>query len=116
MLSCWRLRANTAPADDAQLRALLARIAASVARIEARGGRVYLVHLEACGKRRVVENVIYPEARYWNRLTEIPGIRIIESDDYAEIANLPCHDGSHIDARDAAAVTHWLARVITARP
>ena len=77
---------------------------------------MYLVHLEACGKRRVVENVIYPEARYWNRLTEIPGIRIIESDDDAEIANLPCHDGSHIDARDAAAVTHWLARVIMARP
>ena len=105
------LRKRTTPATGAELQGLHARIRASIARIVAHGGRVVLIHLSACGGRRIVEDGLYPDAVYWEPLRTIPGITLIDSNDHPEIATLPCLDGSHIDARDAPMVTRLLAKL-----
>ena len=106
------LRRSAIPATGDTLAQLHARIRESSTRIVQRGGRVVLIHLEACGGRKQIERSLYPKAVYWAPLATIPGVTLIDSDDHPEIANLPCLDGSHIDARDAPAVTRLLARLI----
>lgn len=108
------LKKTTRPATGAELERLHGRIRESATQIVARGGRVVLIHLDACGGRKIAESRLYPEAVYWAPLRKIPGITLIDSDDHPEIANLPCLDGSHIDATDAPAVTRFLARLIAA--
>lgn len=109
-----RLRRSTIPATGDTLARLHARIRESSMRITARGGRVVLIHLGACGGRKVIERSLYPKVVYLAPLATIPGVALIDSDDHAEIANLPCLDGSHIDARDAPAATRLLAKLIAA--
>ena len=104
------------PLAGTALDSLVRRIAVDVNRIQRRGGRVTFVVFQGCGGRRLVEKHLYPTAIYWDRLRAIPGVQAIDSDEYPEIANLPCFDGSHIDVRDAPAVTKIVARLVTASP
>jgi hypothetical protein len=102
-----------APMSGAPLDSLFSVVGSEVAAIQRRGGRVTFILLEGCGGRKVIENRLYPRERYWNRLRAIPNVAMIDSDDYPTIVNLPCYDGSHIDARDAPAVTREIARAIS---
>ena len=100
------------PARGEALDRIHSRIRSSALRIIARGGRVAIVHLQACGARRFAEDRVMPAAMYWARLAAIPGILTIDSDDVPAIARLQCRDGSHVDARDAPLVTRKLASLI----
>ena len=105
-----------APLVGPALDSLTRAIAASVARVQRRGGKVTFVVFQGCGGRKLVEQELYPTAAYWNRLRAIPGVRAIDSDEYPGIADVPCYDGSHIDVRDAPAVTRLVARLVAPNP
>ena len=103
------------PLTGVALDSLTQAIAANVARVQRRGGRVTFVVLQGCGGRKLVEQELYPTAAYWSRLRAIPGVMAIDSDEYPAIAGVPCYDGSHIDVRDAPAVTRLLAQLIAGK-
>ncbi len=94
----------------------IARIAADVKRIQQRGGKVVFLLLSGCGGRKAMEEILYPRPLYWDRLAEVPGVRMIDADAYPEIGGLPCYDGSHIDMHDAPAVTRRIAHLVTEQP
>jgi hypothetical protein len=103
------------PRTGPSLDSLTQSIASDVARIQFRGGRVTFIVFQGCGGRRLVEQEIYPTRLYWERLRSIPGVQMIDSDEYAEIARLPCYDGSHIDVRATPDVTRLVARLVAAK-
>ena len=104
------------PLRGAGLDRRIASIARDVQRIQQRGGVVSFLLLSGCGGRKAMEEILYPKPLYWNRLAEIPGVRLIDADSYPEIAGLPCYDGSHIDMHDAPVVTRRVARVVGGTP
>jgi hypothetical protein len=104
-----------APLTGTALDSLIERIASDVARIQFRGGKVTFIVFQGCGGRRLVEQELYPTATYWARLRAIPGVKMIDSDDYPEIAGLPCFDGSHIDVQASPAVTRLVSGLVAAK-
>jgi hypothetical protein len=104
-----------APLTGTALDSLISSIGSDVARIQMRGGKVTFIVFQGCGGRRLVEQDLYPTATYWARLRAIPGVKMIDSDDYPEIAGLPCFDGSHIDIQAAPAVTRFVSGLVTAK-
>ena len=93
------------PLTAAALDSLVGRIKDDVTAIQRRGGSVTFVLFQACGTRKDIENRLFPKSLYWNRLLGIPGVRTFDSDDYPQIGNLPCYDGSHVDVGDAPMIT-----------
>jgi len=100
--------------DSAKLADDLRRLSAAVASIRSRGGSVVLVHMPACGGRRVVEERLFPKARYWGAVRRLPGVIALDLDDWPGAADLACFDGSHVDREDAPRITRWIATSVTA--
>jgi hypothetical protein len=115
-LAFTHLRRWGVPLVGAALDQRIAHIAADVKRIQQRGGTVVFLLFSGCGGRKAMEETLYPRSQYWDRLAEVPGVRMIDTDAYPEIGGLPCYDGSHIDTHDAPAVTRRVAHLVTDKP
>lgn len=100
------------PADDAEYAALKNRILIAANRVIDRGGTVVLLYIAACGERRRIEERRYPRAQYWDPLAQESRAIAIATEDYPELSNFACWDGSHIDAADAPAWAKALEKVI----
>lgn len=107
------LRTSVTPLTGAGADSVLARIARSVLQIQSRGGEVYLVYLRSCGGRRSIEYDMFPKAAYVDRLSELPGVRLLDSDLDPELASVPCRDGSHVAEEDTPLVTKRIARFVS---
>lgn len=106
------VRRNSTPLQGAGFDSVMARLARSVRQIQARGGEVYLLHLHSCGGRRQIEYDMFPKAAYIERIAEIPSVKLLDSDTDAELAALPCRDGSHVSRDEAPIVTRRIARFV----
>ncbi len=106
------VRRNSTPLKGAGFDSIMGRLTRSVRQIRARGGEVYIVHLHSCGGRRQIEYDMFPKAAYLDRVAAIPGVRLFDSDTDAELATLPCRDGSHVSREDAPLVTRRIARFV----
>jgi hypothetical protein len=115
-LTFTHMRRWGVPLTGAGLDRRIASIGADVRRIQQRGGTVVFLLLSGCGGRKAMEEALYPKTAYWSRLAEVPGVRMIDADTLPEYAGLPCYDGSHIDQRDAPAVTRRIAHAVMDRP
>jgi hypothetical protein len=85
------------------------------AHIEARGGHVIFVELPSNGRTRAVEERRYPRDRYWDVFAATIGHPAFTVRDVPALASFLCPDGSHLDARDAAAFSRALAKELEAR-
>lgn len=106
------VRRNSTPLKGAGFDSIMGRLTRSIQQIQARGGQVYILHLHSCGGRRPLEYDMFPKAVYLDRIAEIPGVRLLDSDTDAELATLPCRDGSHVSREDAPLVTRRIARFV----
>lgn len=95
-----------------QWRADVEQIQQWVAAIQARGGQVVFISLPASGSTRRWEEETWPRWRYWDVLAEYTTAITVHQDDYPELRDWICPDGSHIDYRDAPAFTRAYAGII----
>jgi len=100
------------PANDEEYAALKGRLLGAADRIVDHGGTVVLLYMAACGERRRIEERRYPRARYWDPLTGQTRAIAIATEDYPELSQFACWDGSHLDAADAPVFAAALARVV----
>jgi len=100
------------PANDAEYRAITARIEHVVNAILARGGTVVLLYQPGCGPRQAIEERRFPRARYWDPLAQSTKAIAIAGADYPSLTRFDCFDGSHIDAADAPRYAGALASII----
>lgn len=103
------------PASAAQRDSIIADIETCVGEIQSRGGKVVLVVVPACGKRREIEVRRYPREFYWDKLAAATSALTIYAYDYPELMDFECADGSHLDERDARKFTRALARLVRER-
>jgi len=90
-----------------------APLLAAAARIEERGGRVMFVRLPISGRIAELFAQHYPRATYWDAFAA-RAHRAAHFADDARMRAVQCPDEMHVDERDQAAVTTWLAGVIDA--
>jgi hypothetical protein len=98
--------------EGAAMEALLSELARAVRRIEARGGRVVFVRMPSGHLHRQLERERAPRERYWDALARVTEAPAIHFEDHAELRELECPDGSHLDAVAARAFTRALAVLI----
>ena len=60
----------------------------------------------------VVGNEVVPKDAYVDRVAEIPGVPLFDSDSDPELATMPCRDGSHVSMDEAPIVTRRIARFV----
>lgn len=103
--------------DDARLEARFQQIEEEVRRIEVRGGRVLFFCMNSSGAVRDEERRYFPRQDYWDRwVAQRFQHRVFHFEDYVEISSIECADGSHLDFRDVARVSEWVAAVLLKAP
>jgi hypothetical protein len=95
-----------------QWRADVEQIQRSVAAIQSRGGQVVFISLPSAGSTRRWEEEMWPRWRYWDVLDRHTTALMVHQDDYTELRDWVCPDGSHIDFRDAPAFTRAYAGIV----
>jgi hypothetical protein len=100
------------PADASQVGERVARIAAIVGKIEARGGRVVFVAFPTDGLVRAIDAKRYPRDLFWDRLAGAVKAKALYAADYPALAAFKCPDGSHLDYRDRATFTAALTEAM----
>lgn len=78
-----------------------------IARIAARGGRVFVVRFPTTGEFWQMDRVAYPRERYWDAFASFSSAAFIHFQDLPT-RGLTCGDQSHLDGRDAPAFTNAL--------
>ncbi len=90
------------------LQKIFTEIQTSVAKIQARGGKVIFIRTPSSGGYWANEPIKFPRAEYWDQLlviTHCPGIHFT---DYPELKDFTCPEWSHLKRSDAIAYTKGL--------
>ena len=85
-------------------------VAAQVAAIRQRGGRVFFVAMPTSGMVREMEERMFPRDRFWDPFMQIVGAPALRAWDDPILAKFVCPDGSHLDMHDRAQFTLQLIR------
>jgi len=83
-------------------------IAASVAKLRARGGKVVFVRFPFTGELKKLEDASTPRAGPWTRILKDSGAPGIYFEDYPELASFDCPEWSHLSAPDSVEFTKRL--------
>lgn len=95
-----------------QLTSQLRRFDSAVKRHQSKGGTVVFIAMPVCGAVADLTETYFPRARYWDRLVEeVAGIKL-RANDYPELSQFKCTDGSHLEFRDAVRFTHAIAKLL----
>ena len=94
---------------------LVARIDAFVDRIQDRGGWVVFLRCPSTGAVWDLEQEHFPRAHYWEVIVENTTAVTIHFQDVPAMRELPCPDGSHLDAEHARLFTQALVEELTTR-
>src|SRR5437868_3743561 len=81
-------------------------------RIKQRGGQVIFVRTPSSGFYLDKERKSYPRNKYWDRLLAITNFDGIHFEDYPEIKNIKCPEGSHLGGDDRILFTNWLINAL----
>ncbi len=84
---------------------VLAKVAADVARITARGGRVVFLRMPSTGRLRALEHERTPRAAYWDRILKATGAPGIHFEDEPDLAGFSCPEWSHLTVEDSRLFT-----------
>lgn len=88
---------------------VMRRLEATVRPISERGGRVALVKFPSCGRRKKHEDSLYPRDMYWDEMVRRISAPALHTEDFPDLSNVDCPDGSHMDMRYAGGFTRALA-------
>ena len=103
------------PLKKEQIDASIADVAASVAKIRARGGEVVFIRPPSAGLFLERENRNAPRATTWDRLLRETGAFGIHYEDYAEMRALEVPEWSHVSRHDAARFTRAYIELLRQR-
>jgi hypothetical protein len=90
----------------------LASVKDSVAKIQARGGRVIFSRLPSSSHLLDLEERTTPRAVFWERVLRESGAPGVHFSDYPELRKFDCPEWSHLDALDATAYTQHFATIL----
>lgn len=90
----------------------LAKAKAAVAKIQARGGKVFFVRHPSSGELRTLEERATPRALFWDRLLRETGAPGISYEDYPELREFQCPEWSHLSAGDSVEYTRRLSEIL----
>jgi hypothetical protein len=86
---------------DEAVEARFRGIAASVAKLRARGGKVVFVRFPFTGELKQLEDAGTPRAGPWSRIIQESGAPGIYFEDFPELASFECPEWSHLSAADS---------------
>jgi len=95
--------------SDEGWRARVAEIERRVRRIQGRGGAVVLLRPISRGERKALEDKLFPRWKYWDVLAANTSAVTIHHEDVPSFAEFACPDDVHLDFRDTARFTGYLA-------
>lgn len=90
---------------------LMGSIAADVAKIQSRGGRVVFIRFPSTDIFLDLEREFRPRELYWDRLLKETGAPGIHFEDYPELSGFDCPEWSHLTRSDSVLFTHGLAKI-----
>ncbi len=103
----------TMPTEQ-QMVAQLGRLDTAVRRHEDKGGKVVFIAMPVCGTVAEITEAYFPRAQYWDRLVrEVAGSKV-RANDFPDLSEFECFDGSHLEFSDAIAFTRAIARRLEA--
>lgn len=105
-------KAPQVPMADSTLNAIFDDVKASVAKIQARGGKVLFVRMPSTGPIREFEKQVFPREKYWDRLLQETGAPGIHFEDYPQLADYPCIEWSHLGPEEAKAFTRDFIQIM----
>ncbi len=100
------------PMADSTLNAIFDDVKASVAKIQARGGKVLFVRMPSTGPIREFEKQAFPREKFWDRLLHETGAPGIHFEDYPQLASYPCVEWSHLGPEEAKAFTRDFIQIM----
>ncbi len=84
----------------------------SVAKIQARGGRVIFSRLPSTSHLFSLEEKLTPRSVFWERVLRETGAPGIHFSDYPELRDFSCPEWSHLSAADATLYTQQFATIL----
>ena len=91
---------------------ILGTVLGEAKRIRSRGGEVLLLRLPSSGELRRTERERFPREDYWDVLVQRSRLPAIHFEDYPELNEFDCPDGSHLDAADASEFSRRLVPIL----
>ena len=98
--------------DAREFRRHLADLQDLIARIQARGGRVFLVAYPVSGWIREIHDRLHPRAQFWDVMAAAVSATAVDSVDDPALSLYVCPDGSHLDYTDRAPFTRALVNAL----
>lgn len=86
-----------------------------IQRVQARGGKVVVIHPPVTGGLAARLDELYPRAQYWDAWAARSQAVVLHFRDLPAMASLPCPDEMHLDQRDQAAFTRALVEAMRQR-
>jgi hypothetical protein len=84
-----------------------------IKKIKQRGGKVIFIRMPSSGKIREIEAATWPRVKYWDVFADNISEPAIHFEDFRELKNFHCPDGSHLDVTDAKKFTSQLLRILS---
>lgn len=100
------------PMPEAATDAIFSSVKGAVNKIKARGGEVIFVRTPSSGPYLAGEQMLFPKAKYWDRLLRETNCRGIYFQDYPVIAHFECPEFSHLSPPDAIIFTKALVGIL----
>ena len=94
---------------------LVARLAAIVAKIQDRGGRVVLINYPTAGPIKEAMTSAFPRERYWDVLARGTNAVAIDAEDFPSLSGYQPPDGLHLGREDAERFTASLLKELRRR-
>lgn len=105
-------QAPNKPLTDSALTDIFKAVAADVAKIQNRGGKVLFLRMPSDGKVWELEKQAFPREKFWDRLLQETGAPGIHFADYPELSKYACPEWSHLAPADARTFTGDLIRLM----
>jgi hypothetical protein len=104
-------KAPQSPMSDSTLNTIFRDVAADIAKIRSRGGRVLFMRMPSDGEVWALEQKVFPREKYWERLLRETGAPGIHFQDYPVLARYHCPEWSHLTPADARTFTADFVRI-----
>ena len=80
--------------------------------IQSRGGQVVFIRMPSCGVVREIEDTITPRAEYWDVFAQEISAPAFHFEDYPQLQDTQCTDGSHLQHSDAIRFTRNMVELL----
>lgn len=106
----WKFFGEHAPPPDKE--ATMAFFLEDATKFQARGGNLILVRCPSTGGLRAAEKTVFPRTEFWDDLVLQSKTKGYYFEDYDQLNQFECPEGSHLSAPDAEIFTLEFARIL----